>query len=99
MLVFAISITPRQFLHDFFAGHIDTSHHCNADGKTMGCLHTAGYSCQLDSPVVNNAYYSPVPDYVLQILPVYSHQYALLFTSFPSSLDNVKESRGPPPVA
>jgi hypothetical protein len=64
----------------------------------MGCIHTAGYSCQLDSPVVNTSYHSPVGPDALQILPVHLLQYALLFSSFPSTSGNVKESRGPPTV-
>ncbi|MEP6846124.1 MAG: hypothetical protein ABI861_08970 [Panacibacter sp.] len=99
VILFAIGITPKQFLHDAFAGHIDSSHHCDMAGKHQDCVHKAGYTCQLEHLVINADFTSATHIPAVACLPLFTPDYSIIYTWFSSSVDGLKESRGPPSLA
>ncbi len=59
LLLFAFSMTPRLFLHDLFAGHIDT--HAIKDSKAPVQMNTAGYHCDKDGVVASSSFIADEP--------------------------------------
>lgn len=96
VILFAIGNTPKQFLHDAFAVHIDNSHLCDMAGKHQDCMHKASYTCQLEHPVINTDYTSTIYIPAFTCLPLFTTDYSILNTWFSTSVDGLKESRGPP---
>jgi len=95
MLIFALSITPKRFLHEVFAKHSDSRTKKNTDKPFQ--LTYQGFNCEVDNLVAQS--------------PFESYQYSLAFTSFSSFLpyifSNVSFSstehihsslRGPPAI-
>jgi hypothetical protein len=54
LLVFALAVTPKRFLHDAFAGHTDKGSLQTSNAAYQ--LTQAGYNCDNDDVVANTAF-------------------------------------------
>jgi hypothetical protein len=54
LVIFSIGITPKQILHDFFAGHTDKR--AVKTGNTSCQLSGSGYNCHCDNLVAESVF-------------------------------------------
>lgn len=59
LLVFAFSITPKQWIHKIAFHHKDVFTECN-DGISKAHLHQTGFHCELDNLVVLSPFTSDI---------------------------------------
>ena len=97
LVVFSISITPKDFFHQAFANHTDWVGFCSDDLKAPH-LHQSGINCHFDELVVTSLYHfviDPFPEVISRFfnkqLPHF--EASCLLQSFP-----LKENRGPPSI-
>jgi hypothetical protein len=83
-LVFALSITPKRFLHNTFAKHIDSRHKEKSDSPYQ--LNTAGYNCDNDNQVAESSFVS--------IQQIFSHHLFFSFHSFKSNYNSFSSATG-----
>jgi hypothetical protein len=91
--VFAVSITPKRFLHTVFAKHIDSKQVKNGDQPYQ--LTNSGYNCDTDNLVVESPFAIVSHLFLLPVPPVFS-SYTLADTSFTSVEKVFVSLRGPP---
>ena len=93
MLIFALSITPKRFLHEAFAKHTDSRTKKNSDNPYQ--LGHQGYNCEIDNLVAQSAFDSD--QYSLRF-PLFSFFTPYIFKniSFFSAPEIYSALRGPP---
>ncbi len=93
LLVFALSITPKRFLHDAFAKHTDSKHPKSNDRLYQ--LSVAGYNCDNDNLVAESNF---VSDLQIFSFPVFAPiaSYVIKNISFTSTFGIYSRLRGPP---
>lgn len=93
LMVFALSITPKRFLHNAFAKHIDSNHENNNDKPYQ--LTNSGYNCDSDNLVAESAFLNDLHSFVFP--PSYTFcSYIFKNTSFSSTSEIYSPLRGPP---
>ncbi len=93
LIVFALSITPKRYLHEAFAKHADSRHKKTNDKPFQVSI--AGYNCDIDNLVAEPVFVAiqnPVES------PLFSSfsSYTLKNISFSSSSGIYTQFRGPP---
>ena len=93
LVVFALSITPKKYLHDMFAKHIDCRYE-KSNTKTYQ-LSSSGFNCNCDNLVAESSF---VIDQHVFSFPVFNFFSAYLITAISfSSVPGIYSSlRGPP---
>ena len=93
LVVFAFSITPKRFLHDVFAKHIDNKPQKNNDAPWQ--LTNAGYNCDSDNLVAESNFVSDQQVFAVPLFVSFS-AYILKDISFTSASRIYSSLRGPP---
>jgi hypothetical protein len=93
LVVFAFSITPKRFLHDVFAKHIDNKPQKNNDAPWQ--LTNAGYNCDSDNLVAESNFVSDQQVFSVPLFLSFS-SYILKDISFSSASGIYSSLRGPP---
>ena len=93
LIVFALSITPKRFLHNVFAKHIDTRDQ-KVDTHPYQ-FNISGYNCDTDNVVAESAFVADQPSLVFPI-PISFSSYILRNISFTSPPEVYSTLRGPP---
>ena len=93
LLIFALSITPKRYLHNIFAKHIDNQHKKYSDKPYQ--LTNSGYNCDTDNLVAQSTFIS---DYTSLEFPLFSSfsTYVLNKIFFSSRIEIYSPLRGPP---
>jgi hypothetical protein len=94
LVLFAFSITPKQFLHDLLASHKDN--HIRSTGFNDQVA-KSGLDCDCDNPVTESPYeYSggSIPEFIIPVVFL-THQYTII-PFLHSETGYVKGLRGPP---
>lgn len=94
-MLFAFSVMPKTYLHDWVANHTDYySFHSNDETVTK-----TGFNCHCDDLVVSAPFTAPPAGFYLNAFLSFttfvSPAYAFLFANAPAT----KDSRGPPRLA
>jgi hypothetical protein len=98
LVLFAFSITPKKWLHDWVANHKDTAgkffvHHSNTQvGK-------AGYNCHADDLVVESPFIETDLPAQLSVSPVFIFRFVEDPGDFHSANLFFFSLRGPPAIA
>ncbi|HMR90915.1 MAG TPA: hypothetical protein PKC69_01315 [Chitinophagaceae bacterium] len=96
LLFFTLSITPKQYLHDLFAGHQDMA--ATAQSKDTQVA-KQGYHCECNSLVATSPFTEQDDIPFIQPLVVYQPAAATHLTeSFHSAFSRFYELRGPPAI-
>ncbi len=94
LLIFALSITPKRYLHDIFANHTDITGHIAADGKVL--ISKTGFNCDCNTAVAT----SPFTDQVEELKLGFFSSYSLLVPAYIHSIYSPAHAllglRGPP---
>ena len=93
LIVFVLGITPKRFLHNVFAKHIDTRDDKNNTHPYQ--FNLSGYNCDTDNVVAESAFVADQHSLVFPILISFS-SYILRSTSFTSPPEVYSALRGPP---
>ena len=93
LTVFALSITPKRFLHNFFAKHIDSRPGKNNDKPFQ--LINSGYNCDNDNLVAESAFLNDLPSFESPPFSSFS-SYIVKHISFSSTSAIYSPLRGPP---
>ncbi|MEO6404800.1 MAG: hypothetical protein ABIY51_14280 [Ferruginibacter sp.] len=70
LIVFALSITPKRYLHDIFAGHTDNR--CAKKNGSPYQLGISGYNCDNDNLVATSSYLKDAEVFTVPILISFS---------------------------
>jgi hypothetical protein len=98
ILVFAMSITPKQLLHNLFSNHNDISYSHSRNNNSQPQINKAGINCQCVDFVAESPFID-IND-VVNIIPVFFHDKKAWYCSAPYSLYKFfSEFRGPPSLA
>jgi hypothetical protein len=92
LIVFAIGITPKKYLHDIFAKHEDTR---RVSDHTSTTISKSGYNCNCDDQVAESNFLHPLPNLEI-ILPCISSSTGILKITFSSLPKYYTSLRGPP---
>jgi hypothetical protein len=95
LLLFVISITPKNYLHDLIARHSDDVVCKNTVGRTT-CLHQQGYNCNFNNLVVAAPYLFQLDESPAAASVPFAVFRATKYTSHLQHFLLHKESRGPP---
>lgn len=93
-MVFSISITPKRYLHDLFAGHKDTITKPVEDGKAR--LSQSGFKCDYNTLVATSPFTEYSDEIEIKTLSVYPSFFVSLSTPVYRSPHAFFELRGPP---
>lgn len=98
LLLFLLSITPRQYLHDIFADHRDIAVHTHDTDEDQ--LNTTGFNCNTHDQVAESPFtgHTAQPGITPPLLfPTATTQHLLTHVRLhsPSAIDG----RGPPAIA
>ena len=93
LIVFALSITPKRFLHNVFAKHIDSRNQKNDTHPYQ--LSLSGYNCDTDNIVAESAFVADQHTIVFPLFISFS-SYTLRNISFTSPPEIYSALRGPP---
>jgi len=93
LVVFALSITPKKFLHNVFAKHIDSRHEKN--NRKPYQLTNSGYNCDSDNLVAESTFLNDLPSFEFPV-PTSFSSYAVRNISFSSITAIYSPLRGPP---
>ncbi len=93
LFVFALSITPKRFLHNVFAKHIDSGN--KKTDNTPYQLNLSGYNCDDDNLVAQSAFDAHQSSFEFALFSAYSG-YIFSNISFSSSQKIFSSLRGPP---
>ncbi|MGH2647121.1 MAG: hypothetical protein ACRDE8_06120 [Ginsengibacter sp.] len=96
LVVFAISATPKLFLHDAFANHKDSKAAASSDTFHHKKIAKSTIHCQLDDLVVEAPYISYNNNIKVFAPFVFITQFSETFNSFRSSVPVSFGLRGPP---
>ncbi len=99
LVIFALSATPKQFLHDVFANHKDTPSTNSSDKFHHQKIGKAVIHCQLDDLVVEAPYISFNNNTEVFTPFVFIVSYSETYISFLSSFPISFGLRGPPSLA
>jgi len=93
LIVFTLSITPKKYLHDIFAKHVDISY--KKSGDKVYQLTSSGFNCNCDNLVAESSF---VIDQHLFSFPIFNSFSAFLIKDISfSSVPGIYSSlRGPP---
>jgi len=96
LLLFTISITPKKYLHDFFARH--THIVTNSSTNEQAHVTKAGYNCDCNNLVATSPFMDEA-DCIVVVCPII---YPAFFVPFSNLLHGTSysftELRGPPAV-
>ncbi len=95
-MVFALSITPKRFLHEVFAKHSDSKSKKNHDKPYQ--LINSGYNCDSDNLVAESTFLSGEPDYEFHVFYTFP-SYIFKNSPFSSLLRFYTSLRGPPVIS
>jgi hypothetical protein len=95
LLIFAFSITPKQWIHELVFKHKDVYTNCT-DGYTRAHLHQSGFHCELDNIVVLSPFVSDISTVELKVPLVHFVYYSRNVNSFHSAGYFFSDLRGPP---
>lgn len=93
LVIFVFGITPKRFLHNAFAKHIDNSSQ-SATGKPFQ-LTTSGYNCDCDNLVAESTFLNDLQVFSFPLSFSYSC-YTIKDISFISTTKVYSLLRGPP---
>ncbi|HUS03386.1 MAG TPA: hypothetical protein VMY77_16715 [Chitinophagaceae bacterium] len=93
LIVFALSSTPKRFLHNVFAKHIDSGNKRN--DSTPYQFNLSGYNCDTDNQVAESAFDRDSYSFELPVFSYYS-SYSIKNASFTSVPGIYSLLRGPP---
>jgi hypothetical protein len=94
LLVFALSITPRRYLHDMFANHTDISGHVATDGKVL--IAKTGINCDCHTLVATSPFTDQVDEFQMAAFSSYSLLVAAYIPGIYSPVQVFIGLRGPP---
>ena len=92
-MVFALSITPKRFLHNVFAKHTDNKPAKNNDKPYQ--LTNSGYNCDSDNLVAESTFLNDPPSFQFPLSTTFS-SYVVKNISFTSIAAIYSSLRGPP---
>lgn len=92
-MVFALSITPKRFLHNVFAKHIDNKPEKNNDKPYQ--LTNSGYNCDSDNLVAESTFLNDLTSFQFPLSTTFS-SYVVKNISFSSISSIYSPLRGPP---
>lgn len=98
MLVLLLSVTPKRFLHDSFAKHVDDCKRTNrvAIAKKNNTIASVGFNCKIDDLVVEGFFMQPAETIVVN-KNLFSNEYLLNeYCSKLLSNHYASRLRGPP---
>jgi len=93
LMIFSLSITPKRFLHNLFAKHIDSKHEINSDKPYQ--LTNSGYNCDSDNLVAESTFLNDLPLFQFPVASSFS-SYIVKNISFTSISAIYSPLRGPP---
>ena len=93
LVIFALSITPKRFLHDVFAEHIDNRQQKSNEAPNQ--LTNAGYNCDNDNLVAESNFIHNQQIFSAPVLISFS-AYIFHHISFTSVTGIYSSLRGPP---
>ncbi len=93
LMVFALSITPKRFLHNAFAKHVDSKPAKNNNKPYQ--LSNSGYNCDTDNLVAESSFLNDLPSFQLPLSTTFS-SYIVKSISFTSISAIYSPLRGPP---
>ena len=93
LIVFGIAITPKLYLHNLFASHIDLVSKQKDSSKEA--ISTSGYHCLCDDQVAESPFLGTLPP-AEAILPIFYSSAGLLKVSCTSLPAYHTTLRGPP---
>jgi len=93
LVVFAFSITPKQFLHNVVARHTDSRPGKKNDSPYQ--LSNAGYNCDCNNLVAESAFVNDLPAFTFPVFTSFS-PYIVKDISFSSVSGIYSALRGPP---
>ena len=97
MVFFALSITPKRFLHDIFAKHIDNSKGPVKNNSHPYQLDNAGYNCDNDNLVAESSFEIEQQNFSFPVFFCFS-AYTIQHISFSSTFGIYSPLRGPPAI-
>lgn len=98
LLIFAISATPKKFLHDAFANHKDAKASTFTDTFHHKKISTATTHCSVDELVVEAPFVYADNHIEISLPEIFVIQQGELYKSYRSSLQNSVGLRGPPSI-
>jgi hypothetical protein len=93
LMVFAVSITPKRFLHNAFAKHVDDRCKKTSDHRCQVSI--SGYNCDNDNQVAESAFVTVHPSFSFPLFFSFS-SYIAKEISFSSTTGIYSPLRGPP---
>jgi hypothetical protein len=93
LIVFTLGITPKRFLHNVFAKHIDSSNKRNGDNPYQ--LSVSGFNCDNDNLVAESTFVIEQNSFQIPLFVCYS-SYVIKNISFSSNPKIFSYLRGPP---
>jgi hypothetical protein len=94
-MVFALSVTPKRFLHNIFARHIDSKSANKSDKPYQ--LSNSGYNCDNDNLVAESTFVNEQNSFQFPVFISYS-SYLIKSISYSSKSVIFSFLRGPPAV-
>jgi hypothetical protein len=98
LLIFAFSITPKQWIHELVFKHKDVYTNCT-DNYTRAHLHQSGFHCELDNILVLSPFISDISTIDPQAPLVHSDYYSHNIISLHSADYFYSDLRGPPAIS
>lgn len=95
LLVFSISIAPKNYFHTIIADHKDVSY-CNDAHKSTNCVHQQGVNCHFDELVVTVPYLFQPQQIAFLPHRFYIEISSAYISSFLQYNAIAKENKGPP---
>jgi len=95
IIVFALSITPKKYLHDMFAKHIDGRYEKNNKNNQSYQLTSSGFNCNCDNLVAESSFVTDQQLFSFQLFKFFfsHHTRDISFSSVPGIYSSL---RGPP---
>jgi len=93
LVIFVFGITPKRFLHNIFAKHIDNSLQSNTDKPFQ--LNKSGFNCDCDNLVAESTFLNDLQVFAFPLSFSYS-SYSIKDISFTSATKVYSLLRGPP---
>ena len=95
LMIFAMSVTPKRFLHNVFAKHIDSKSEKNNNKPYQ--LTNSGYNCDCDNLVAESTFINDLPSFYFPVSASFS-SYVVKNISFSSISAIFSPLRGPPVI-
>jgi hypothetical protein len=97
LLLFALSVTPKQLLHDVVTGHTHTNTRDVDGDKVKTSL--PGFQCNWNSEVVESPFNNHAAIQEDHPVAEYSRAFILFIVNYNSALHFFSSLRGPPSLA